>query len=52
MCASCGCGETENKHGDDRNINWSEIEAAARANDVSPAEVAENIKKMAVQEAG
>jgi hypothetical protein len=52
MCASCGCGEPENKHGDDRNINWSEIEKAARANDISPIQVAKNIQEMAEQRAG
>lgn len=29
MCANCGCGIPEDKHGDDRNINWSEIVASA-----------------------
>lgn len=33
MCANCGCGVPEDKHGDDRNIAWSEIVAAAEAND-------------------
>jgi hypothetical protein len=50
MCASCGCGETENKHGDDRNINWSEIEKAAKASDISPRQVAKNILEMAEQQ--
>ena len=47
MCASCGCGIPEDKHGDERNLNWSEIVAAGKANDISAAEVAENITKMA-----
>jgi hypothetical protein len=47
MCASCGCGIAEDKHGDERNINWSEIQAAADANDISAGDVAANIQEMA-----
>ena len=50
MCATCGCGIPEDKHGDERNINWSEIEAAAKANDISPDEAVGNIEKMARHE--
>ncbi len=50
MCANCGCGIPEDKHGDDRNINWSEIVASAEASDISAAEAAQNIQKMAVQQ--
>ena len=39
MCANCGCGVAEDKHGDERNITWSEIEAAADANGMSPEQV-------------
>lgn len=46
MCATCGCGIPEDKHGDDRNINWSEIEAAAQANDISAEEAVKNIQEM------
>lgn len=35
MCPDCGCEIPENKHDDDRNINWSEIVASAEANDIS-----------------
>lgn len=50
MCATCGCGIPEDKHGDDRNINWSEIEAAAKASDISTDEVVSNIERMAKHE--
>ena len=50
MCASCGCGIPEDKHGDDRNINWSEIVASAEANNISPTEAIHNIQKMAEQQ--
>lgn len=47
MCANCGCGVPEDRHGEDRNILWSEVEAAAEANDQSPGEAASNIQEMA-----
>jgi hypothetical protein len=50
MCASCGCGIPEDKHGDDRNIDWSEIVASAEANDISPTQVVQNMQKMAEQQ--
>lgn len=50
MCATCGCGIPEDKHGDERNINWSEIEAAAQANEISTDEAVKNIQDMAQQQ--
>jgi hypothetical protein len=50
MCANCGCGVAEDNHDDDRNINWSQIVAAAEANDVSPKQAAQNIMQMAEQQ--
>jgi hypothetical protein len=50
MCSNCGCKIPENKHDDERNINWSEIVASAEANDITPAEAVKNIQEMAVQE--
>lgn len=50
MCATCGCGIPEDKQGDERNINWSEIVAAAEANDISPNEVIQNMQTMAQQQ--
>jgi hypothetical protein len=46
MCANCGCGIPEDKHGDERNITWPQIEAAAAANDQSTDEAVNNIEKM------
>ena len=50
MCANCGCGIAEDKHGDDRNINWSDIVASAEANDISPTEAVQNMQKMVEQQ--
>ena len=50
MCATCGCGIPEDKHGDERNINWSEIEAAAQANEISADDAVKNIQEMAQQQ--
>jgi hypothetical protein len=47
MCANCGCGIPEDKHGDDRNINWSEIVASAEANDTTPDQAVQNMQEMA-----
>ena len=50
MCANCGCGIPEDRHGDDRNILWSEVVASAEANGISPADAVQNIVKMADQQ--
>jgi hypothetical protein len=50
MCANCGCGIPEDKHGDERNINWSEIVASAEANDISPQQAVKNIQEMAANQ--
>ena len=50
MCANCGCGIPEEKHEDDRNINWSQIVAAADANNQTPKQAVENITKMAQEQ--
>lgn len=47
MCANCGCGIPEDKHGDDRNIAWSEVQAAAEANNQTPSQAIKNIEEMA-----
>jgi hypothetical protein len=44
MCASCGCGVPEDTHGDERNITWSQVQAAAQASNTTPAQVAQNIQ--------
>ena len=52
MCANCGCGIPEDKHDDDRNINWSEVVAAAEANNQTPKETIQHMMEMADQQAG
>jgi hypothetical protein len=47
MCANCGCGIPEDKHGDERNINWSEVVASAEANDITPDQAIRNMQEMA-----
>ena len=49
MCVSCGCGAPEDKHGDDRNITLSELQAAAEAAGISVDEVVANIGEGAEQ---
>jgi hypothetical protein len=52
MCASCGCGKPEDKHGDERNITWSEVTAAAAANQQSPQQAIQNMQEMARSQGG
>jgi hypothetical protein len=50
MCANCGCQIPEDKHDQARNITWSEIVAAAEANNQTPAEAVAHIDEMAQQQ--
>ena len=50
MCATCGCGTPEDKQGDDRNITWSEIVAAAESGGITPANAVQNIQAMAQEQ--
>jgi len=43
MCLSCGCGEPNEKHGDDRHITQDDIDAAATAADITSEEVLKNL---------
>jgi hypothetical protein len=43
MCLSCGCGEPDERHGDDRHITLEDIQNAAQASDITPMEAAQNI---------
>lgn len=45
MCISCGCGEPNATHGDDRHITLEDLEAAAEAAEISVREVAKNIEQ-------
>ncbi len=43
MCLDCGCGEPNERHGDDRHITLDDVRAAAQASEVSVDEAARNI---------
>jgi hypothetical protein len=43
MCASCGCGEPDEQHGNSANITQSQIDDAASAADITPEQAARNI---------
>lgn len=44
MCLSCGCKQPDERHGDDRNIVWKDLEDAAQAANISTQEVVRNIQ--------
>ena len=43
MCLDCGCGEANERHGDDRHITMDDVKAAAEASEISVDEAARNI---------
>lgn len=43
MCASCGCGTPNDQHGDPRNITLDQINQAAAAAKITPAQAAQNM---------
>jgi hypothetical protein len=43
MCLDCGCGEPNERHGDDRHIIMDDIQAAATASEISVDEAKRNI---------
>ena len=43
MCLDCGCGEPNERHGDDRHIVMDDVKAAAEASEISVDEAARNI---------
>lgn len=43
MCASCGCGAVRDNHGNPAHITWDDVERAAEAAGLEPAEAAANI---------
>jgi hypothetical protein len=43
MCLDCGCGEPNERHGDDRHIVMDDVVAAAEASEISVEEAARNI---------
>ena len=45
MCLSCGCGEPDNDHGDERHITAARLAAAANAAGISPKKSARNVRR-------
>jgi hypothetical protein len=45
MCISCGCGEPDEQHGDERNLTMRQVEDAAEAAGISPQAVAANVSE-------
>ena len=43
MCLSCGCGEPDDNHGDDRHITLEMMQAAAEAAEITTDEAGHNI---------
>ena len=44
MCMSCGCGDLNERHGNDSNITWDDVQAAAQAADTTPDQVMKNMQ--------
>lgn len=45
MCMTCGCGEPDDKHGDEASITNDELIAAANAAGLSEQEAIDNITR-------
>ena len=45
MCVSCGCGQPNEQHGDQRNITLNQLQQAAQAAGISVEQVANNIRQ-------
>jgi hypothetical protein len=43
MCLDCGCGEPNERHGDDRHIVMDDVRAAAEASEIPVEAAARNI---------
>ena len=43
MCLDCGCGEPNERHGDDRHIIMDDVKAAAQASEISLDEATKNV---------
>lgn len=48
MCASCGCGDVRDNHGNPANITLDDIQRAAEAARLEPEDVAANIASSSV----
>src|SRR6185437_12755586 len=45
MCVSCGCGQVNDDHGDDRNITMKDMRSAAQAANIDVQTAARNIEQ-------
>lgn len=45
MCVSCGCGQVNDDHGDERNITMKDMRSAAQAADIDVQTAARNIQQ-------
>ncbi len=52
MCLSCGCGEPNDNHGDERHITLEMLEKAAEAGECSVEQAAKNILETYQQQVG
>lgn len=43
MCLDCGCGEPNERHGDERHITLDDVRKAAQASEISVDDAARNI---------
>jgi hypothetical protein len=50
MCASCGCGNVDDDHGDKRNITLIELKRAATAGGITLEKVIKNLEEAALIE--
>jgi hypothetical protein len=47
MCMTCGCGKPNDKHGDEANIVYDQLQAAADAANIDPEKAADNLHDLA-----
>ena len=47
MCMTCGCGKPNDQHGDEGNITYDQLQAAAEAANIDPESAADNLHDLA-----
>ena len=47
MCMTCGCGSPNDRHGDDANITYDQLQAAASAATIDAETAADNLHDLA-----
>jgi hypothetical protein len=52
MCVSCGCGQANDDHGDQRNITMNDLRSAAQAANIDVQTAARNIQQTMSQGGG